>query len=81
MSPEDINRAVELAVLREQFKALNDHVARLERSIEDMNSKLDTVLGTLDEARGGWKVLMGVGGAASLVTGALLWAVERLLKL
>lgn len=70
---DELQRAVELAVLREQFKALNEHVTRLEGRMAGVDVKLDAVLATLTEARGGWKMLMGVGGAGALA-GTFLWS-------
>ena len=38
-----------------------------------MDEKLDQVLDRLSEAKGGWKLLMGLGGAAATLGSALTW--------
>jgi hypothetical protein len=38
------------------------------------------VLLTLSEARGGWKTLMFVGGAASSLGAAIAWVIQHLGK-
>ena len=62
---EGIETARELAThandikhLQNDMDAMKDDVAAIRKSIEEINK-------TLSEARGGWKVLIWVGGAAS----------------
>lgn len=50
--------AVQIAVLKIEV----DH---LKQSIDDMRSDLREIKTTLNEARGGWKTLMLVGGISS----------------
>ena len=70
---EEVQRAVELAVLREQFLSLNKHVSELETRIKTVDGKLDEVLSKLSEAKGGWRTLMWLGGAGATVGAMLTW--------
>lgn len=70
---EEVQRAVELAVLREQFLSLNKHVSELETRIKTVDGKLDEVLSKLSEAKGGWRLLMALGGAAATVGAVISW--------
>ena len=70
---DEVQRAVELAVLRQQFLTLNAHVSSLEARIQTVDTKLDSVLEKLSEAKGGWRLLMAMGGAAATVGGLLTW--------
>lgn len=70
---DEVQRAVELAVLREQFLSLNKHVSELEKRIQTVDSKLDEVLKKLSEAKGGWRTLMWLGGAAATIGSILTW--------
>lgn len=57
--------------LDERSKSHADKLEALERRCETMESKLDSIIKTLSEARGGWRALMIIGGAAGTI-GALL---------
>ena len=69
MSSDPIETARELATHANDIKHLQ---ADMDKLIEDMAAIkmcLDNIQKTLSEARGGWKVLMWAGGAASAITG------------
>lgn len=70
---DEVQRAVDLAVLREQFRVLNAHVSSLEASIKEVEGKLDTMLSKMSEARGGWRTLMWLSGAASAAGALITW--------
>jgi hypothetical protein len=55
-------------------------MAGLQESNQQLTAKLDQVLLTLSEARGGWKTLMVVGGAASSAGAAIAWVIQHLGK-
>jgi predicted secreted protein len=71
---------VDIARLEVQVTHLSTSVAGLQESNQQLTLKLDQVLLTLSEARGGWKTLMVVGGAASTVGAALSWLIQHLPK-
>jgi len=68
-----------------QLAALNVEVAHLKFSVSDLRAtnaeldrKLDQVLAQLAEARGGWRTLMLIGGAAGTFGGAATWLFTHL---
>jgi hypothetical protein len=65
--------------------ALTVEVAHLKLAVADLrvtnaqqNAKLDELLLTLHEARGGWRVLMMVGGASVTLGSVVSWALTHL---
>jgi prefoldin subunit 5 len=78
---EELTKArLDIARLEVQVAHLTASTARLEGSNQQLTEKLDQVLLTLSEARGGWKTLMVVGGAASAVGGLFTWVMQHLFK-
>ena len=77
-TPEDVRRAIDLAILQHQFKTLNEHVSSLESRIKDMDGKVSTILDKLSEARGGWRTLMWLGGAAAAFSSLVTYIVTHL---
>lgn len=71
---------IDIARLEVQVTHLSANVEGLQVSNAQLTLKLDQVLATLSEARGGWKTLMVVGGAASSVGAALTWLLQHLPK-
>jgi prefoldin subunit 5 len=74
----------ELTEARINIGRLQTEVAHLTQSMEDLQesnkqltAKLDQVLLALSEAKGGWKTLMLVGGAASTLGGFFTWAIQH----
>ena len=72
-STDEVRRAVDLAVLQHQFRTLNEHVSSLEVRVKEVDSKVDAVLEKLSEAKGGWRTLMWMGGAAASVGSFFTW--------
>jgi hypothetical protein len=63
-----------------EFGRLEGAVAALKTELDDvkrkqatMDEKLDLVLDKLSEAKGGWRLLMGLGGAAATLGGIITW--------
>jgi len=54
-----------------QIDALERDLKNLREDIKEMNQTLHAIHTTLSQAKGGWKVLMLVGGAAATI-GALV---------
>lgn len=71
---ELIEARINIARLQEQVTHLSEGVEVLQESNKELTAKLDQVLLALSEARGGWKTLMLVGGAASTLGGLISWA-------
>lgn len=68
-----------------QIARLEERLATVVRDMESQNEQLaamrvqlEQVLAALGEARGGWKTLMWLGGAAASFGGAISWALNHL---
>jgi hypothetical protein len=64
---------INIARLEVQVSNLSQGMADLQESNQQLTAKLDQVLLTLSEARGGWKTLMAVGGAAASAGALASW--------
>jgi hypothetical protein len=69
---------INIARLEVQVASLTKGLADVHESNRQLTDKLDQVLITLSEARGGWKTLMVVGGAASTAGALLSWVLQHL---
>lgn len=66
----------ELAVHETEIKHLQADMDRLVADMEDIKKTLNSINATLAEARGGWKVLMMVGGAGGAL-GAIITQISH----
>ena len=66
---DHIETARELATHANDIKHLQDDMDHLMKDISTIKHSLADINKTLSEAKGGWKVLMWAGGAASAVSG------------
>lgn len=57
----------------QEFGELKAEVRMLVTAVRDLDGKVDTIHDKLTEAKGGWKVLMGLGGASSVLGGLVTW--------
>lgn len=64
---------VDIGRLQVEVSHLTTQMETLQESNKQLTAKLDQVLLALSEARGGWRTLMLVGGAASTVGAGLTW--------
>lgn len=71
---------VHIGQLQIQVAHLTQGVEDLQESNKQQTAKLDQVLLALSEARGGWRTLMLVGGAASTAGGFITWLVSHFAK-
>lgn len=71
---------INIARLEVQVGNLSKGMADLQESNQQLTAKLDQVLLTLSEARGGWKTLMLVGGASTTFGSALAWVFQHFSK-
>lgn len=65
---------VDIAGLQAQVTAQGREISELKAMVKDMASKLDGVATTLTEARGGWKLMLLLGGGAATLGSVLTWA-------
>lgn len=67
----DQNNAVSIARLETEVGYLKAGMADLRATNAQQNAKLDEVLRTMNEAKGGWRTLLMIGGAAGALGGLL----------
>ncbi|SFM63432.1 hypothetical protein [Rugamonas rubra] len=68
---------ISIATLEAEVGHLTASMVDLKASQAAMGAKLDAVLAQLSEAKGGWKTLMLVGGAASSIGAGLTWLLNH----
>lgn len=68
MSVPEIETARELATHASDIKHLQDDMDAMKADVAAIRKSIEEINKTLSEARGGWKVLMWAGGAASGVS-------------
>jgi hypothetical protein len=75
-----VSRLEESMIDPREFGRLEGAVAALKTELDDvkarqaaMDDKIDLVLAKMGEARGGWKLLMALGGAAATLGGIITW--------
>lgn len=69
---------VEYGELRGAVAALQTQIAQITERQSRIDGKLDTVISELSQAKGGWRVMMLVGGAASSLGAAFTWALQHM---
>jgi D-Tyr-tRNAtyr deacylase len=72
MAEDAIQTARELATHASDIKHLQDDMDKMLVNMKEMQATLLAIDKTLSEARGGWKVLMLVGGASSVMGAGLV---------
>ena len=72
MDEKDIMTARELATHASDIAHLQNDMDKLVASVAAMQKTLSEIEKTLSEAKGGWKMLMLVGGASSVVGAGLV---------
>ncbi len=68
---------VEFGEIKGAVAALQTQMSDLKARQSAMDVKLDLVLDKLSEAKGGWRVMMLLGGAASTLGGVLTWVASH----
>ena len=67
MSDENLIR--EIATHGAEIKHIQDDLDKIATEMAEVRKSLDAINKTLSEAKGGWKLLMWIGGAVSAMTG------------
>lgn len=76
--PDPIETIRELATHANEIKHLQTDMDRLVSDVHDIKKTLNAINATLAEARGGWKVLMMVGGAGGALGGVVTHFAHRI---
>lgn len=76
---DDITRdSLQIARLEERMATMDRDMQAQTVRIEAMQVQLSQVLAALSEAKGGWRTLMLLGGAAASAGGVIGWAMSHL---
>ena len=68
---DPIETARELATHASNIQHLQEDMDKMVQEMAEIKTTLQNIEKTLSEAKGGWKTLMAIGGAVSLITGIL----------
>ena len=68
---------VAVAVLQNDMEHMKRSMAKLEETNAVQSAQLTHLVRAIDEARGGWKTLLLMGGVSSSIGGALSWVVAH----
>ena len=75
---DDITKdSVQIARLEERIASMDKDMRAQTDQIRELKEKLDQVILALSEAKGGWKTLMWLGGAAAAVGALVSRALEH----
>ncbi|MEY4263497.1 MAG: hypothetical protein RL373_65 [Pseudomonadota bacterium] len=66
-----IETARELATHASNIQHLQEDMDKMIEEMAQIKTTLQNIEKTLSEAKGGWKTLMAIGGAVSLITGVI----------
>lgn len=69
--------AVDIARLQVKVDHLTEALAAMTTAVAALTKKVEEISETLTEAKGGWRMLMLVGGAAGSVGAALAWIISH----
>lgn len=69
---------LDIAVQAQQITSLREALDDLRDAVSQLTTTVNSMRDQLTEARGGWKTLMLLGGAASALGGAVVWVVQHL---
>ena len=75
MSDEQLIR--EIATHGAEIKHIQDDLDAIAAEMKEVRKALTQINTTLSEARGGWKVLMMIGGAGGAVGSIVTWIVQH----
>jgi prefoldin subunit 5 len=66
---DPITTARELATHANDIQHLQEDMDKMVKEMQEIKLAIQSINKTLSEAKGGWRLLMAIGGAASVVTG------------
>ena len=64
---------VDIGKLEVEVQNLRDDIIDLKKLVEQLNTQMSKVTAQLSEARGGWRMLMLLGGAAASLGAGVTW--------
>ena len=75
MSDEQLIR--EIATHGAEIKHIQDDLDQIAAEMKEVRKALSQINTTLSEAKGGWKVLMLIGGAGGTVGAFITWVISN----
>ena len=78
--PAELETARELATHANEIKRLQADMDKMVKDMEEIKQTLSKINDTLSAAHGGWRMLLAVGSAASIVGGLVAWFIEHASK-
>lgn len=77
---DSVEMIKDLAVHDVEIKHLQDDMDKMVKEMAEIKKSLAIIESTLSEAKGGWKTLLMVGGAAATIGGGISWVLQHLGK-
>lgn len=72
-----MEQARELATHASEIRHLQNDMDKMVDDMEEIKKAIIEINKTLSEAKGGWKMLLAVGGAAGVVGSGITWLVSH----
>jgi len=69
--------SVQIARLVERVASMDRDLKQQMHELKQLQEQLSMVLSRLDEAKGGWRLLMYLGGGSATLGGAVSWLVTH----
>lgn len=69
---------VEYGELKGAVNSLQMQVTEFKEKQSKMDAKLDIIVNQLAEAKGGWRIMMMIGGAAGSIGAGVTWFVSHM---
>lgn len=69
--------AIALAVLKTEFAHMKATLDDVKYANQRQSEQIDKILQTMNEAKGGWRALLFVGGAAGTIGGFIAWVISH----
>lgn len=73
---DPIQTARELATHANDIEHLQQDMDKMVKEMQEIKAAIQAIQATLSEAKGGWKVLMLVGGAAGVIGAGIVQAIH-----
>lgn len=77
---DPIQTARELATHANDIKHLQHDMDKMVADMDEIKKSLANIQKTLSEAKGGWRTLMAVAGIASMISGGIVWFIDRFFR-
>lgn len=72
-----MEQARELATHASEIRHLQADMDKMVEDMEEIKKAIIEINKTLSEAKGGWRMLMAVGGAAGIVGSGITWVISH----